>query len=140
MDSGNEIHHAQHSLSAGFRDICGGEKGLLLRCHDDCKRPPITTCHELRQSHVGRIYVRSFLSIYLDGYENLVYETGHLFIFKGLPLHYMAPMTGGVSNREKHRFVFFPGFVKGFVTPWVPVYGIIGVLEEIRTFLIKQTV
>jgi len=38
-------------------------------------------------------------------------------------------VAGGVARGEKDEFVFFAGFVEGFLPPRVPVDGVAGVLE-----------
>jgi hypothetical protein len=52
----------------------------------------------------------------------------------------MTPVAGRVTNREEDRFIFFSGFLKSLFSPRIPIYGIIGVLQEIWTLFIDQTV
>jgi hypothetical protein len=52
----------------------------------------------------------------------------------------MAPMAGRVTNRKENRFIFYSGFLKSLFSPRIPVYGIIGVLQEIWALFIDQAV
>jgi len=47
----------------------------------------------------------------------------------------MAPMAGGIAYGKEDGLIFCLGFVKSFVTPWKPVYRVMGMLQKIRRFL-----
>jgi hypothetical protein len=49
-------------------------------------------------------------------------------------------MTGGITDGEEDRLVFFFGFLKRFLAPGIPVYRIPGVLQEVRTFFVDQVI
>jgi hypothetical protein len=49
-------------------------------------------------------------------------------------------MAGGVADGEKDRFVFRLGALKCFFTPWKPVHGITGVLDQVGAFLSCQII
>ena len=47
---------------------------------------------------------------------------------------HITPMTGGIDNRQKDWFGF--GFGKSFPTPYIPIDGIVGMLQQIpRLFM-----
>lgn len=52
----------------------------------------------------------------------------------------MTPVTGGITDREKDGLVFFSGFFKSSLTPWIPVDWIMRVLKEIGAFLVDEKV
>jgi hypothetical protein len=54
--------------------------------------------------------------------------------------HHMAPMTRGITNREKDRFVFSTRLGKGFLPPPIPINRIVSVLEKIRRFFLRQAI
>ena len=54
--------------------------------------------------------------------------------------HDMAPVTGGITNREKYRFVLMPRFGKGVFAPGIPVHRIVRVLEKVRGLLVREPV
>jgi len=49
-------------------------------------------------------------------------------------------MAGGITNGKKDGLVLCPSLLKGFLTPRVPVHRIIGVLEEVGTDLVYQSI
>jgi len=54
--------------------------------------------------------------------------------------HHMAPMTGGISDAQKHGFILRFGFLERFAAPRMPVNGIVCVLKKIRRGFILQPV
>ena len=60
---------------------------------------------------------------------------GDLRIFKAFVGHYVTPVACAVADAEKDWFVLCFGLGKGFLTPWIPVHRIVGVLEQIRAGL-----
>ena len=49
----------------------------------------------------------------------------NVWVFKGLSLHDVAPVTGGVPHRQKDGLVLLPGFLKCLFPPWIPSTAII---------------
>jgi len=47
----------------------------------------------------------------------------------------MAPMAGGIPDGKKNRLVFIVSFLERLVSPRIPVYRILCMLEKIRTFV-----
>jgi hypothetical protein len=52
----------------------------------------------------------------------------------------VAPVATGVAYAEENGFVFRFSFIQGFLTPWIPVYWVVSVLEEIWAFFVNQPV
>jgi hypothetical protein len=52
----------------------------------------------------------------------------------------MAPVTGGVTNREEYWFVFFLSYGESFFTPGMPIDGIKGMLQEIGALFFDEEV
>jgi hypothetical protein len=46
----------------------------------------------------------------------------------------VAPVAGGIANRKKYRFIFGFGFYKRFLTPGIPVDGVVFVLQQVGRF------
>ena len=52
----------------------------------------------------------------------------------------MAPIAGRVPDGEKDRLVFVLRLEERLFTPWIPVYGIVCMLKEVRTLFVDETV
>ena len=61
----------------------------------------------------------------------LVHHGGDFLVFEGFVLHDVAPMAGGVADGEEDEFVFLFREGECLIAPWQPVYGVVGVLEEV---------
>ena len=114
-----------------FRQIGGGEKGLLLRRHDNGERPAAAAGHGGADLHVNRVHVWPLLPVHLHRDEAPVQNLRHLPILKGLVGHHMAPVTGGIAYAEKNGLVLPLRPLKSLLTPGVPVHRVLPVLAQI---------
>ena len=96
--------------------------------------------HQLGRGHIDVIDIGTFLTIYLDIHEVLVHLLGDGRALKDLAFHHVAPVTGGVADTQKDRFVFQTGFGEGLATPRMPVDRIVCMLQQIGTGLSHQGV
>jgi hypothetical protein len=48
----------------------------------------------------------------------------------------MAPVAGGITDGQKYGFVFLSCPHESIIPPWIPVYRVMGMLEEIGGFFI----
>jgi hypothetical protein len=67
-------------------------------------------------------------------------QLGDFWVGEALALHHVAPVTGGVADREEDRLVLTPGLLERLLAPRVPVDRIVRVLEQVRRFLAGQAV
>jgi hypothetical protein len=54
--------------------------------------------------------------------------------------HHVAPMTRGIANREKDRFVFPTRFGKSILAPRIPIDWIMSVLEKVGRLFLRQSI
>lgn len=52
----------------------------------------------------------------------------------------MTPVACGIPYGQEDWFVFFFGFGQCFFAPWMPIHGVIRVLEEIRGCGVREFV
>ncbi len=117
-------------------EIGAGEKRLLIRRQKHRHRPaPLAVVHRHRRRHVNLVEIRPFLAIHFDADKMAIHDGGDRRVFKRLPLHHMAPVTGRVADRQQDRLVRRPGGGQRFRPPGIPIDGVIGMLQEIGTGL-----
>src|SRR5437764_15280148 len=63
-----------------------------------------------------------------------------LFVFKTLCLQNRAPMAGGVPYAQVYRLVFDTRSRESFLTPRIPLHGVVSMLLQVRTGLGEQAV
>ncbi len=122
------------------REISAGIEGLLLGREERIQRPTPVSGHRLAGLHTHRVYVRALLAVDLDSDEALVHDIGDLGVLEGLMRHYVAPVAGGVTDRDEQRAVLLARAREGLLAPGVPVDRIVLVLEEVRRGLSGQAV
>jgi hypothetical protein len=81
-----------------------------------------------------------FRTVHLDADEGIVQQLRHLRVSERFVGHDVAPVAGGVANGEEDGLVELSGGLEGFRPPGIPVHGVLGVLEEIGAFLLRQPV
>jgi hypothetical protein len=84
--------------------------------------------------------IRTFFPVHLDAYETIIHQASHLLVLEAFMLHYMAPVTGRISDTDNDQFFFCSCLLESFLTPWIPVYGIMGMLQEVGTAFVDQGV
>ena len=80
------------------------------------------------------------LAVDLDRDEVLVEVGGELGIAEALARHHVAPVAGGVADRDEHRHVAAGGLGEGLLAPRPPVDGIVGVRAQVGTHSVREPV
>ena len=129
-----------HSLPVLRRKIGTPVKRFALRREKDRHGPAAPAGEHLHGIHVNLIKVGALFAIHFDADEKFIHQSGDLFVFERFTLHDMAPVTGRIPDAKKDGSIFAPGFLEGFVTPWVPIHRIVSVLEQIWARLVDEAV
>ena len=67
-------------------------------------------------------------------------QNAYFSVFISVQFIYMAPVAGGIADTKEDRLVFSLGFLKSLITPRIPIYRVMGVLQEVGGFLVNQPV
>src|SRR5210317_1811419 len=54
--------------------------------------------------------------------------------------HYVAPVTGRIADRQQDRFARCTGELEGLRAPWVPIDGIVGMLQQVGAGFAGQSI
>jgi hypothetical protein len=115
----------------GRREVRAGVEGAAGGSGEDRHRPPALTGHRLQRIHVIGVDVGQFLAIDLHGDEPVVEQRGERLVLEGLVGHHVAPMAGGVTDRDQEGHVPAGRLGEGVLRPHPPVDGIVGVRAEV---------
>src|SRR5205807_10193645 len=107
---------------------------------EDGHGPTTLLCKGLHGLHVNVIYVGSFFTINFNRNKMLIHQASDVFVLEGFALHDMAPVAGRVANTEQDGFVLLLRLLQGFFAPWVPIYGVVGMLQEVWACLVDEPV
>ena len=75
------------------------------------------------------IQVGPLLSVDLDIYKMFIHNGSRFRMLKTFALHHVTPVTGRIANADQDRLVFLPGLLQCFFPPWIPIYGVMGMLQ-----------
>ena len=76
------------------------------------QRPAAAFAKGVQSCHINMIDIGALLAIDLDVHEKLVHQGRGRFVLKTFVRHHMAPMAGGVADREQNRLIFRLGFLE----------------------------
>jgi hypothetical protein len=141
----NVAQHGQEAVARAARAVArrkvrAAEERLAIRRQPDAHRPAARSGQRLHRRHVDGVDVGPLFAIDLDADVELVHRRGDLLVLEGFLLHDVAPVTGRVADREKHRLAQPARLVERLVAPGPPVDRIVGVLQQVRAGLVDQPV
>ena len=77
------------------------------------------------------VNIRTFFAIDLDVDEAGIHHRRDGFVFETFMRHHVAPVTGGITDREQDRSIELLRDIERFPAPREPVDGVVAVLEQI---------
>jgi uncharacterized membrane protein YbaN (DUF454 family) len=137
---GEHLGERRHAIAALGREVGAAVERLQVRGQEDGERPAAAAGHRLHGAHVHRVDVGPLLAVDLDRHELGVEEGGDRRILERLVGHDVAPVAGGVADRQEDRFVFSAGAGESLVSPRVPVDRVVLVLQQVRAGLARESV
>ena len=115
-------------------------KRATIRGQPHGQGPAAPSGQHLYGCHINTIHVRPLFAVNFDRDVVTVQVFGNRHILKRLPLHYMAPVAGRITDRQEDGFVLFLCAGKGFLSPRVPINRVVSMLEKIGTGFKDQSV
>ena len=112
-------------------------RSLIDQClvKDPAGRPAAAAllAEVMQRAHVDLVDVRPLLAVDLDGDEQLVHHGSRGVVLKTFVGHHMAPVAGGIADREQDRPVGPLGLGQGLRSPRPPVDRVVLMLQQIGT-------
>ncbi len=90
--------------------------------------------------HIDTVYIGPLFAVHLHRDKIVGHQLSDLGIGKGLALHHVTPVAGGVADGEKNGFVLAFCLVKRGLSPRIPIDGIGGMLEQIRALFKHEAI
>ena len=131
------LDQAQHILEAGpaearlQREVGAAPEGLGLGGEEHGERPAPLLAHEGERALVDGVEVGAFFAVQLDVDEELVHQRCRLIVLEALVGHDVAPVAGGIADREQDGLVGRLRLGQRVRSPRAPVHRIVAVLQEI---------
>ena len=105
---GDRLQHLRpggHPVAGLGREVGAAVERQLLGREEHVQRPAAVAGHALHGLHVERVDVGALLAVDLHAHEALVHQRGRARVLEGLALHHVAPVAGGVADRDQQRLV-----------------------------------
>ncbi len=131
---GDALEHVAergHAAARLGRVVGAAVERRTRRCQEHGHRPAAVPRQREHRLHVDRVEVRALLAVDLDRDEEAVHQLRGRRILEALVLHHVAPVAGGVADREQDRPVELAGAGERLLAPRVPVDRVAGVLQEV---------
>jgi hypothetical protein len=134
----NAVAHVQEVF---LRQIGASVDRTAIGHQPDRHRPtPLTPIHHGGDLHVDLVHVGPFLAIDFDEDKAVVDGPGDRFALESLVLHHVAPVTGGIPDAQEDGLVFLDRTGEGLLAPFVPVDGVVRVLEQVGAGRVDQAI
>ncbi len=128
---GQDMTKARPTVAALRWEVGSAPEGLAFWREEHGQRPAALFAEAMECLHIDAVDVGALFAVNLDIDEVGVHESGGLRILETLMRHDMAPMAGGVTNRQQDRAFGVACLGEGRFPPWHPVNRIVAVLQEI---------
>jgi len=128
------------AVPADLGKIGAAPEGRAIRCQEHGKGPAPMRAQSMDGIHVDLVDIRPLFTVDLDIDEMLVHQLSRERILKALVRHDMAPVAGGIANREEDGLVLCTGVLECGITPWIPVNGVMLVLQQVRAGFVFEEI
>ena len=143
-----EVRHPHQQLWPGDlalptifrREVGAAEEGTSVGEAEAVERPAAMAVNHLYGVHHELVDFRAFLAVDLDADEVLIHQLRDIGLLERFPGHDMAPVAGGVADRDEHGFTLGLGLGKSLSAPRPPVHGVSRVLFQVEGLLLGQSV
>src|SRR5262245_5902410 len=139
-DLAQYVDERRLAITAGLREIRAAPERLALRRQEHCERPAAMLAHQVQRRHVDLVDVGTLLAVDFDVDEEVVHYCRSGVVLEALVRHHMAPVTGGIADREQDRLVGALGLFQRRRVPRPPIDRIVLMLQEIGRGFLRQAV
>ena len=143
-DRGNalaEVRERRHAVARLFGKVGATEERRAFRREKHGQRPAARALRKhLVRRLVDLIEIGPLFAIDLDVYEQPVHDRGDRRVLEALVRHDMAPVAGGIADREQDRLVLALCPLERFRSPGIPVDRIRRMLLQVRRGFVSEAV
>ena len=139
-DAAQHVQKARPAVARGMGEVGAAPERLARRRAEHGERPAAWLAQHLQRLHVDRVDIGPLLAVDLDVDEQLVHERRHFRRLEALVRHDMAPVAGGIADRQQDRPVGALGLGERRLAPRPPMHGVVGMLQQVGTGLGGQAI
>ena len=139
-DLAQHVDESRAAVARRLRKISAAPDRLAVGGEKHGQRPAALLAQMMQRRHVDLVDVGALLAIDFDVDEQLVHHRGGGGILEAFVRHDVAPVAGGVADRQQDRLVGALRLGQRLRSPWPPVDRIVLVLQQIRAGFLRQAV
>ena len=143
IDARDLLQHMRKGRPAVARvlgEVRAAPERLGVGGEEHGERPAALLAELVQRRHVDGVDVGTLLAVDLDVDEEVVHHLRGLAVLEALMRHHVAPMAGGVADREQDGLARALGLGERLWPPRPPMHRVLLVLEEIGARLAAETV
>ncbi len=99
-----DLHEGRAPEARVFGEIGATPEGLCVGGEEHGERPAALLAERMQRAHIDRVHVGALLAVHLDVDEQLVHHRSGGVVLEALMRHDVAPMAGGIADREQYGF------------------------------------
>ena len=122
------------------REIGPAPERLGVGREEHGERPAALLAHRMDRLHVDGVEIGPLFAIDLDADEERVHERRDRRILEALMRHDVAPVAGGIADRQQDRLVLGLGGGERRRAPGLPMHRVVLVLQQIGAGLAAERV
>ena len=134
------LRKARAAVAGRGREIGAAPERARLAVEEHGQWPAALLAKAVQGAHVDGVDVGALLAVDLDVDEQLVHDRGDGRILEALVRHDVAPVAGGVADREQDGFARSLGLGQRPGAPRPPVDRVVLVLQQIGAGLAGEAV
>ena len=119
------------------RDVRSSEERMQVRRQEERHGPATAARHGQEGAHIDAVDIRTLLPVHLDIDEMPIHQRCRFLILEHLSLHDVAPVAGGVTDREKDEPVFKPCPRECLLAPGMPLDRVERMLKKVRALFVN---
>ena len=96
-------HEGRPAIVRNLGKISAAPEWFASRRQEHGQGPAAAFAESVQGRHINMIDIGALLPIDLDVHEKLVHRGRRCFVLETFMRHHMAPMAGGISDREQNR-------------------------------------
>ncbi len=135
-----DIHEGRPAVARILREIGAAPHRLALGGEKHGQRPAALLAQQMQRVHVDLVDVRPLLAVDFDIDEQLVHHRRRRLVLEGLVRHHVAPVAGGIADRQQDRLVGVFRLRQRLRPPLPPGNRIVRVLQQIGRGRLRQAV
>ncbi len=139
-DAAEHVLEAGAAVARGWRKIGAAPERLAIGREEHGQGPAAGFAEELEGRLIDGVDIRPLFAIDLDVDEELIHHPRGLGILEAFMGHHMAPMAGGIADRQQDRLACRACLGQRRLAPGAPSDGIVLVLKQVRTGFLSQEV